>query len=129
MDGPLYAVAADSNQLWAWLQLGWPGNWVLQQGLLLVAGLRAVFPCAAGAGTCTGGGYLSVLQCPWGPPWPLHVSAPLYRALPPPNHLNLEMIGYLISQIIHYLGINTSISDCPEEGLGMGKGMPFFCKV
>ncbi|XP_059561666.1 inosine triphosphate pyrophosphatase isoform X3 [Myotis daubentonii] len=33
---------------------------------------RTIAWAQLGAGTCTGGGYLSVLQCPWGPPWPLH---------------------------------------------------------
>ncbi|XP_036273874.1 inosine triphosphate pyrophosphatase isoform X3 [Pipistrellus kuhlii] len=42
------------------------GSW----GLCLLG--RTIAWAQFGAGACPGGGYLSVLQCPWGPPWPLH---------------------------------------------------------
>lgn len=59
--------------------------WEFRAAAGTVAGSRSqgCISFAAGAGACIGGGYLSVLQCPWGPPWPLHVSATPYRALPP----------------------------------------------
>lgn len=69
-----------------------------------------------------------MLQRPWGPPWPLHVSAPLAGAWPQ-NHLNFEMIGYLILWVIHCLGVSTDISHCPEKGLGMGERHAFLSFV
>lgn len=71
-----------------------------------------------------------MLQCPWGPPWPLHVSAPHPLAGPwPQNHLNFEMIGYLMLWVIHCLGANTHISHCPENGLEIGERHAFLSFV
>ena len=69
-------------------------------------GLRAVCPYAAGAGPCTGGGHLSVLQRPRGPPWPLHVSVlpPLCGALatkPPSVDWLLDIAGHSLSWCQH----------------------------
>lgn len=92
---------------------GCPENSEGRWGLLVGPGLRAVCPCAAGAGPCTGRGHLSVLQRPWRPPWPLHVS----------DSTPLWLVTWYCRSFT--VLVSTPVCQIVEEGLEIGERHAF----